>query len=127
MLREDGAPPVGWVGPRKGWGSLGSGKHVAYRTAAAGEADRELTVGRAIRNERTEQRVLVQPCRGSWQGVRIVNRVEYLTTEGTITVEALDHRRREEIVRYAALVAPVELLTGGELIHSSAPRLESGG
>ncbi len=66
-------------------------------------------MGRVIRNERAEQRVLVQPCRGVWLGVRVVHRLEYLTTEGAITAEASDNRRREEIVRYAALDSQVEL------------------
>ena len=43
------------------------------------------------------------------------------------TTEALDNRKREEIVNYAALVTPVELLTGGELMHGCARRLEQGG
>ena len=41
--------------------------------------------------------------------------------------EALDNRRREEIVKYAALVSQVELLTGGESMHGCSRRLEKGG
>ncbi len=81
------------AGPRKWWSSLAHASHVAYRTAAAGAAEKEPTIGRVIRNDRPEQRVLVQPCRGLWEGVRrVVHWLEYL-------------RRWEEIVRYAALFA----------------------
>ena len=59
--------------------------------------------------------------------VRVVHKLEYLTTEGVITTEALDNRRREVIVRYSALVSQVELLTGGELMHGCARRLGDGG
>ena len=71
MLRGEGAPLEGpnsallrRAGPRKGWSSLAHASHVAYRTAAAGAAEKELTVGRVIRNDRLDQRVLLQPCRG---------------------------------------------------------------
>ena len=84
-------------------------------------------MGRVIRNEQGAQRILVQPSRGVWAGTRIVHRLEYLTVEGAITTEALDNRRREEIVKYAALVSQVELLTGGELMHGCSRRLERGG
>ncbi len=56
-----------------------------------------------------------------------MHRLEYLTPEGAITNEALDNRRREELVRCAALVSQVELLTGGELMHGCSRRLEQGG
>ena len=56
-----------------------------------------------------------------------MHRLQYLTTEGAIMTEALDNRRREEIVKYAALVSQVELLTGGELMHGCSRRLEKGG
>ena len=112
-------------GRRKGWRSLAQGSYVTYKTAAAGPAEKDLTVGRVIRNEHVEQRVLVQPSRRVWAGTRIVHRPEYLTTEGTIMNEALDNRRREEIVKYAALVSQVELLTGGELMHGCSRRLKS--
>ena len=59
-------------------------------------------------------------------GTRIAHRLEYLTREGVVVTEALDNRKREEIVNYAALVTPVELLTGGELMHGCARRLEQG-
>ena len=60
-------------------------------------------------------------------GTRIVHRLEYLNREGVVTTEALDNRKREEIVHYAALVTQVELLTGGELMHGCSRRLEQGG
>ena len=115
------------AGRRKGWRSLAPGSYVTYKTAAAGPAEKDLTVGRVIRNEQVEQRILVQPSRGVWVGTRIVHRLEYLTVEGAITTEALDNRRREETVKYAALVSQVELLTGGELMHGCSRRLEKGG
>ena len=60
-------------------------------------------------------------------GTRIVHRLEYLNREGDVMTEALDNRKREEIVHYAALVTQVELLTGGELMHGCSRRLEQGG
>ena len=84
-------------------------------------------MGRVTRNESVEQRIIMQPCRGIWMGTRIAHRLEYLTREGVVVTEALDNRTCEEIVNYAALVTPVELLTGGELMHGCARRLEQGG
>ena len=82
MLRGDGAPPMSATGAllrgagrRKGWRSLAQGSYVTYKTAAAGPAEKELTVGRVIRNEHVEQRILVQPSRGVWIGTRIVHRL----------------------------------------------------
>ncbi len=60
-------------------------------------------------------------------GTRIVHRLEYLTRQGEVTTEAADNHRREEIVRYAALVTQVELLTGGELMQGCTRRLKQGG
>ena len=96
---------------------MAPGSFVAYKTAAAGPLEKDLTIGRVTRNETVEQRVIMQPCRGIWVGTRIEHRLEYLTREGIVVTEALDNRRREEIVHYAALVAPVELYQGGELMH----------
>ena len=60
-------------------------------------------------------------------GTKIAHRLEYLTREGVVVTEALDNRKHEEIVHYAALVTQVELLTGGELMHGCSRRLEEGG
>ena len=60
-------------------------------------------------------------------GTRIEHRLEYLTREGIVVTEAWDNRRREEIVHYASLVAPVVLYQGGELMHGCARRLDRGG
>ena len=60
-------------------------------------------------------------------GTRIAHCLEYMTREGIVVTEALDNRKREEIVNYTALVTPVKLLTGGELMHGCARRLEQGG
>jgi hypothetical protein len=91
--QQRGRPAAG--GASAGWRSLAQGIYVTFKTAAAGPAEKELTVGRVIRNEHVEQRVLVQPSRGVWIGTGIVHRLEYLTTEGAIMTEALDNRRRE--------------------------------
>jgi hypothetical protein len=134
MLRGDRGPAVNATGSlirgagrRKGWRALAPGSYVTYKTAAAGPAEKDLTVGRVTRNEHAESRILAQPCRGIWMGTRIVHRLEYLTREGVVVTEALDNRQRAEIVHYAALVTPVELLTGGELMHGCARRLAQGG
>ena len=59
MLRNEGAPPVSCgagallrgAGPKKGWGSVTAGSHVAFRTAAGAPKRKELTVARVIKNE----------------------------------------------------------------------------
>ena len=135
MLRGEGAPEAGRTGAlirgagrKKGWRSLAPGCYVTYVTAAGGPSAKELTVGRVIRNDIPEQRVMVQPYRGVWMGTRVVHRLEYLTREGVAVLEQLDDcRRREELIRYVALVTVVELLMGGELMQSCSRRLEQGG
>jgi hypothetical protein len=134
MLRGEGAPEAGRTGAlirgaghKKGWRSLAPGSYVTYVTAAGGPSAKELTVGRVLRNEIPEQHIVVQPCRGVWMGTRVVHRLEYPTREGVPVLEAGgENRRREELIRYAALVTVVELLTGGELMHGCSRRLEQG-
>ena len=95
-------------------------QHVAFRTAAGGPKGKDLTVARVIRNEKSENRVIVQSCRGIWQGMKVVHRLEYLRIDGTIVIEPGDARRAEQIVRYSALVALFELYVEGELTHGCA-------
>ena len=64
MLAGKGAPvvPLGkGAGPRKGWGSVAPGAHVAYRSANVGT---DVGIGKVVLNEREERRVVVQPYRG---------------------------------------------------------------
>ena len=129
MLRREGSPlgaVTRGVGPRRGWGSLGAGAYVAFRSAGCGPSSRDLDVGRVLRNEREEQRVLVHQHRGVWQGVRVAHLPLFLSPVGIEQTEVTE-KRAEVLVPYAALVRRVELLVGGELTHGSARELSDSG
>ena len=109
------------AGRRNGWGPLASGAYVAYQTVFDGPKGKELTAGKVLINERPEQKVILQPHEGIWQGLKVAHKPCYQTPHGyTLTP---NHDVARERVGYEALVSQVELRAGGELVHSSARRL----
>ena len=64
--------------------------------------------------------MIVQPYSATWGGMKVIHRPCFQTPEGYAEEGA---REAMEVVRYEALVEPVDLLTGGELRHGIARRL----
>ena len=123
-----GGPPTSagyMAGQRKGWAQLAPGTFVAYQTYHNGPKAKSLTVGKVIANSRPDKSVTVQPHEGYWTGVRVAHRALYQCDHPRTTVESPLIAR--DTILYAALKQQVELLTGGELQHSSARRLSDGG
>ena len=116
------------VGRKKGWTGLGSGAHVAYQVAGQGAAAKELVVGRVLKNTPAEQTIEVQPCKGVWRRTKVCHLPLYVGTEGEATTAAPPMATiMRATVRYSALVLKVELLSGGELMHSDARTLSDRG
>ena len=105
------------VGRRTGWSPLHVGSYVAYQTVKQGPVSRQLTTGKVFTNHRDEKRVVLQPRRGHWQGTRVVHLPQFQTDAGY--TDLVGPMEAKESVRYEALVLHVELLTAGELVHSS--------
>ena len=127
MLRGEHAPELapGRVvkkpGQRAGWGNLTKGSYVVYRTGPT----RELRVGRVLKNERPENRVLLHAHRGRFQGFRVIHLPEYREA-GAITLTTTDDLH-QALTLYSALIMTVELLVGGEINHSGTRSLSNNG
>jgi hypothetical protein len=115
----------GYASKSKGWGSLAPGAEVAYQVHPTGPDQRRLQIGRVLANHRDEKFVVVQPMLASWTGMHIVHKLQYQTPHGYSSV--VGPIEAKERIRYEALVAQVERLTGGELNHGSARRLSDRG
>ena len=97
---------------------------IAYRRHGSGADSKRVAVGKVTRNDREGQAVIVHAYTSRWQGVRVTHRAEYLDRDGVATTDPTP-KQREELVRYGAIVLLVELLAGGEMIHSSLRTLQS--
>ena len=83
-------------------------------------------VGKVLKNLGNAQRVEVQPYKGVLHLVRVCHRPLFVGAEGQATTEPTGTIMKDSIT-YAALVLQVELLSGGELIHSAARTLSDRG
>ena len=135
MLAGEGGPPEGRsvtphrgtaVGKRKGWTGLGPGAHVAYQVTGQGQKAKDLVVGKVIKNTPASQQVEVQPYKGVWRQVRVCHLPLFVGPEGEATTTPSNTILRS-IVAYPALTLAVELLRGGELMHSYARTLSDRG
>ena len=112
------------AGVRGGWGPLATGDMVAYRTKFNGPDAKLVSVGRVLVNERDRMVVDIQPYQAKWSQTKVTHHPLYQTPMGYTLVPG---NPAKESVLYPALVAQVELLTGGELMHSCARRLADRG
>ena len=123
MLQQpDYAPKK--AGQRAGWTGLKYNAFVAYLKVLGGEEGKLLTVGKVLVNHVGEEAVTVQPCRGCWEGLRVIHKLQYQTRGGysdVVTTELAKER-----VPYAMIKFQVSLMSQGELSYDSVARIKPG-